>query len=426
MLNFTYIIILLPLFVSFFWGIIFAIHLFSKANNPKKHLFFFMLSTFISFMSGVAFFFKNYQFYSLIYIPVVFFALSQFPSFYVYFNSLTNKKKFSVKIYVHYIYPTVAMLSALIIHVFLFSKEENLIFVSKYLTGIEVIDQTKFKIAFYIDRFYKISFIIGGVFYYILTKRRIKEHRKITQNYFSNLDAVNLDYMLIINILLFLSLLGGVFFHAVNRSLFVQTPYLLCLTYVPLSLFIFMVGYYGNTQKIIFTEDTNCKQQEINKTNTEIIKQKLLLLMTENKLFLKTDISLADLATEIGTNRTYLSKIINEEFDLNFNKFINTYRIEYSKEYLNSNSEINLTDLAEICGFNSYSTFNRFFKNTYGVSPSEYQNKIFGEVLDERREEKRREEKRREEKRREECVLLLKCLFNIKLRKVNYIIITSK
>ncbi len=94
--------------------------------------------------------------------------------------------------------------------------------------------------------------------------------------------------------------------------------------------------------------------------------------MEEQRPYLKPNITISDLALYLGTNRTYLSKVINEEFNQNFNKFINNYRLQYSKKYLINNKEMNISTISELCGFNSYSTFNRCFKEKYGILPSQF------------------------------------------------------
>ena len=59
---------------------------------------------------------------------------------------------------------------------------------------------------------------------------------------------------------------------------------------------------------------------------------------------------------------------------MNFNDFINHYRIEAVKEKLSA-GEHNTTTLLGIaydCGFNSKATFNRAFKKSTTLSPNEY------------------------------------------------------
>ncbi len=369
MLDFVHIIILLPVFVSFFWGIYFMISAVLE-KTPKRHLLFFFLSTFLSFMAGVAFFFKNYTFYQASYVPVVFFALSQFPALYIYIHSLTNQNVFSKRIYFHYLYPFIAMLSAVVIHGFYMTGQENYIFVSEYLATDKIL-KPPYKIAFIIDKCYKMSFIALAIFYYIKVNKRVKEHRKKIQDYFSSLDLVNLKWIDILNILFFLTLLSGIFFHSLERSLFIQYPVLLIFPHLSLAVFLWFVGYFGSQQATIFKPNTIIEQEKPIKEQDSLRKE-LLDLMEKEKPFLKPDITLPDLALYLNTNRTYLSKILNEHIELNFNQFINNYRLEYSLKYLNDYDDMSILNIADLCGFNSYDTFNRCFKKKYNMSPKQF------------------------------------------------------
>ena len=63
---------------------------------------------------------------------------------------------------------------------------------------------------------------------------------------------------------------------------------------------------------------------------------------------------------------------------MNFNDFVNHYRIEAIKEKLN-NGEHNTSTLLGIaldCGFNSKATFNRAFKKSTSLSPKDFIEKL--------------------------------------------------
>ena len=85
-------------------------------------------------------------------------------------------------------------------------------------------------------------------------------------------------------------------------------------------------------------------------------------------------LTLTDLAKKLGTNAAVVSKAVNQNFNMNFNDFINFYRIEHvklafqNKEHLAST----LLGIAFDSGFNSKATFNRAFKKHLGVSPKDY------------------------------------------------------
>jgi AraC-like DNA-binding protein len=83
---------------------------------------------------------------------------------------------------------------------------------------------------------------------------------------------------------------------------------------------------------------------------------------------------LLNIATALNTNQTLISKMINQGFKMNFNDFINNYRIEAVKQLLQKgeHKKQTLLGIAIDCGFNSKTTFNRCFKKNTGMSPKEF------------------------------------------------------
>lgn len=106
-------------------------------------------------------------------------------------------------------------------------------------------------------------------------------------------------------------------------------------------------------------------------TEKDILKQ-IEKSMLIQKLFKDTTLTLEGLADILNTNRTYLSRIINDNFQCNFNKFVNTYRIKEARKMLSDEEYENLTfeAIAREVGFNSRSVFNKAFKEFTGITPS--------------------------------------------------------
>ena len=108
--------------------------------------------------------------------------------------------------------------------------------------------------------------------------------------------------------------------------------------------------------------------------------QKLYLLFTEiqqlmesEKFYLKPSITISDVSTALGTNDKYISLSVNKYARMNFNHYINTFRVQEAKKLLlepNRNSSIQ--DIAMVCGFGNASSFIRVFKQTTGLTPAYY------------------------------------------------------
>lgn len=94
--------------------------------------------------------------------------------------------------------------------------------------------------------------------------------------------------------------------------------------------------------------------------------------MNKDEIYLDKSLTIVSLAKKLNTNKTYLSKVINETFDKNFSTYINEYRIKYSRQLLidNVSKKYTIEYISETSGFNSVTAFNKAFKRFTGITPS--------------------------------------------------------
>jgi AraC-like DNA-binding protein len=99
-------------------------------------------------------------------------------------------------------------------------------------------------------------------------------------------------------------------------------------------------------------------------------------LMEEDEIYLNRQICIENVAEMIGTNRNYLSQLINEKFAMNFNNYINEFRVHRARQLLINPEYANFTieAIANEAGFHSKATFNNSFKKFAGVTPSFFKN----------------------------------------------------
>lgn len=101
---------------------------------------------------------------------------------------------------------------------------------------------------------------------------------------------------------------------------------------------------------------------------------KLDYVLNSKKLFLKKNFVIRDLSDETGISVHILSNLINSEFGLHFQDYVNLKRIEYFRDKINDPEwkDLSLEGMAWGSGFKSRTTcFRAFIKHT-GKSPSEY------------------------------------------------------
>ena len=120
------------------------------------------------------------------------------------------------------------------------------------------------------------------------------------------------------------------------------------------------------------------KKALFEKEELPVYRQKLEQLMKAEKPYLNPNLTLRELAEQVGIPPNQLSQLLNEGFDKNFSEYVNTYRLEIFKAKVADpvNSHYTLLGLAFESGFNSKTVFNSFFKKMMEKTPKAYQKEI--------------------------------------------------
>ena len=94
--------------------------------------------------------------------------------------------------------------------------------------------------------------------------------------------------------------------------------------------------------------------------------------MKNEKPYFERQISIDEVCTRLGTNRTYLASAIKSEFEQSFNSYINEARVNEAMRFLKSSEYDNFSveGIGLQVGFNNRISFNCNFKKVTGVSPS--------------------------------------------------------
>ncbi len=101
----------------------------------------------------------------------------------------------------------------------------------------------------------------------------------------------------------------------------------------------------------------------------------LMRLMSDERIYRHEGITIGTLATKLAVPEYKLRRLINQQLGYrNFNVFLNNHRIEEAKAALAdpSQAEVPVITIAMDAGFQSLGPFNRAFKATTGVTPTEY------------------------------------------------------
>lgn len=102
--------------------------------------------------------------------------------------------------------------------------------------------------------------------------------------------------------------------------------------------------------------------------------ERLRHALEDERAFLRADLSLVQLASELGLARTHLSQLVNEHCGQSFQALLAEHRVAEAKRLLDDPRRAHLTveAIAAHAGFQSRSAFYTAFKRRTGLTPSAY------------------------------------------------------
>lgn len=109
------------------------------------------------------------------------------------------------------------------------------------------------------------------------------------------------------------------------------------------------------------------KLDEYIKFNNDLASRARSILDGE-KRYLLPGLVIDDMVNELGTNRTYFTRMMRIEFGQSFTEYVNNQRLKYSQELLR-NTDKTINEIAEESGFGSASTYCRVFKRITDTTP---------------------------------------------------------
>lgn len=102
------------------------------------------------------------------------------------------------------------------------------------------------------------------------------------------------------------------------------------------------------------------------------IRRRLIKYFEEEKPYLRADLSINEVASYLYSNKSYVSRVINDHFKKNFNQFVNFYRIEEAKRIFMTDSSLSITNWYQKAGFGSMASFCISFRIYTGASPADW------------------------------------------------------
>lgn len=342
-----------------------------RHNLPKRVMGLALLNAFYVFLANYFYFQKLYMVYSWGHSLHIATVLWIFPSIYLYVKAIVVDKESFRKDLVHLLPGLVfGTISAALFYGFL-NLDERVYYLSNYRTGTHFSSFNLKMITLF--RSTDVLMIVSQVVFYSVKFIKLpgKYDKKLKEEY-SNIENFSINWLRWFNVsFVFVGLLSVAFymFNPFKQG----NDFFLILFLFTISVFTWIVGLWSFKQKkagITMEPEVivPVSSQGGLKIKDEELAKKLVDYFEQEKPFLQSDLSLTMVCREIGTNRSYLSSVINKRFEMNFNTFVNRYRIKYIQEYLQEHPETSRDKLIQIAGFGSISSLKRALGKSKNIS----------------------------------------------------------
>lgn len=323
-----------------------------------------LLNAFFVFLANYIYFHKLFETYSYIHSLHIATVLWIFPSIYLYIKSIVESEKQLKKEFWHFLPGLIFGLTSAILFGLLLSPDEKIYYLSNYRSGVQFESQNIKMVSVF--RSTDVLLIVGQVIYYSVKFIQVPNKYQLELNEeYSNIENFSINWLKWFNVSFVSIGLLCVSFYMFN-PFHEKNDFFLILFLFSISAFIWVLGIWSFKQKKpefsfdsipeILTED----RYSLNKD--EELARNLIDYFEKERPYLQPDLTLTTVCKIIGTNRTYLSAVINSNFGVNFNVFVNQFRVHYIEDYLKQYPKTTKEELVDIGGFGSISSLKRAMK----------------------------------------------------------------
>ena len=293
------------------------------------------------------------------------------PLLYFYTTEVTGRLKATVKKVLPHAIPFI-VLSVLATPFFLETPQRQYAIVNGDFTGYHWYMYAKM-----------VFFVVSGLSYAIASIIEVHKYRKRIKNYLSNTDRVQLRWLEFLNmglgIIWIVVLFWDDFYISSMVTVFVILTALFSINQLPI--------LYSNQLAMVDAEPERSRKDSDRKTTTEKYAKSGLddqglqqiihtveAFMHSQKAFKNPELTLKELSEQTGVPSHQLSQAINSHHGKSFYHYVNSLRLNEFLEMAQQpeSKQYTYLSLAFDAGFNSKTTFNKYFKLSTGQTPTEY------------------------------------------------------
>ena len=206
-----------------------------------------------------------------------------------------------------------------------------------------------------------------------------------TQHRLDNTYSDNRSYLLhpthVLLLLIGITAFVSTLLNMLGRDVF-DGSLLVAVPAVLMSVLLYSLGYAAAhtalPQETVAQEEKEEEERARRATTAETdeLFNKIITALREEKLFTNPNLTIQDLASAVGSNRTYVSACINRRSNFSFSQLVAQYRVENAKTVLTdpqyTSDHEALSNAIVLSGFASDPTFYRIFKDATGLTPLQF------------------------------------------------------
>jgi AraC-like DNA-binding protein len=356
-------------YIAIFQSIVLVINLFLKKGDIfSRNILIALFLSFAIFLSGnVLQYFQGFKFNFVLHILNLFVFLSA-PLLYFYFLAkIDNKANFNLKDFIHFI-PFCAIF--VIVALLIITLPRNSVPFNNY--GPFIMGLLFIQNVYYLHKI-RIKLNTGRTV--LVSKSQRLYGTEATTNSI-NFEINRLQKLLVLFLVVLLIKTGFLLICRVTGIM--QICIIFTGIFFIITFFIINnIVIFGLSKSTVFDNKVKYQSTTIKKDLKVEYLAKLENAILKEKVYIDPLLTLEKLSRNLKIPKNYLSLLINENYALNFNEFINQLRINDAKTILGSgNGDLKIIDIAYQVGFNSKSTFNTAFKRYTGETPSVFISRI--------------------------------------------------
>lgn len=386
---FFVLLLTIPVFVSLFWAAV--LHTLDQPDQlPKRMIGSFFLIASVIFFSNLLYFGEFKNLYAVVDSFFILATVVVHPIFYIYFRLLTVDPKFDIKKHGKYFVP-----GLIVFFLYLggaisigFNAYKEWLFTS---TSALPVTSQKYMDAICLSS--RVLFLFQAILAIKANIQLIAKFGKKARNFYSNPENTHTKYAYMVNYIMIAIAVVSIVDVVLGRESVKASPEgIMIQSFVYVAL-IFVLGFLTHQQEILnpfydTTEDSDLDDEDDEPENIikadivfessadQILHEKINQLFQDPKFFLNPNLTINEVASVVGTNRTYISGFINKYYGQNFCAFVNKFRYNHVLKIVRRYPDTSLFELSETCGFGSTDSLKRSIHHVTGMRIKEWRTAV--------------------------------------------------